>query len=872
MSSEDESSWRLLFGIALSHGEALKAQRLSFQGWMMYLSSAQLVGATTGVFPLLLDQLWQRQSVREDARQARSHECQSGTVSVSSHAFSLSVESSHTSVTSESLRLSGEATEAPLQSTAAHEGKSVGFSGFVDMMNVICVRIFQTWLYTTLREAHEKSDEGGGESAILALRQSAEDHVLLTESVKYTAGKYLIPFISRCVIHPSSQVRLRPSQNGWAPHVNRLVTHIVGALLHTAILPLFRKYAAVGRLTEAGYRIFLRDILPELDPVEETCAVAVFHHGSFPDIRPILKSLQPLAASTSPELAAVVSEPTLGLTDFIEAILMLAVVVYADEVRYPNQRPITAKVWSFFQEYVCSRAFHGAVAFPDPYVTGRYAMVPPGIVSVYPAVAPLPQCPCLFVEVINMDRDNAECVGMLPPTVQSYNEGSQSSPFLTDVATVAEAEPQLCTSGDRNANVYAALQAAATFFMAECSLVERNRYVPLFGCSHVSARYEIMISGAAAEAVPTECPEILKLPFPHSLQQPMLYRCAVEAVAETAADGCGEEGAVYIQFTPFRSLLFELAVSDEDTATVDDGGESAALSRPWGCGDVAVTEAPLVQVIPPHLLARLHTLFLSQTLEPSDSVPAASAPPRLSLSAVCELCRQLRWCAASTTPQQDVLSICAQAWADYCDFQRILHPAMNQHEGASTVRRASSAADDTMPSFTGQTALLSFTDFIGCLAAVLFHKQGGRLSDVPDVPRRLELALHTMPPAFASGADTSCAADTELQASKICSIPHNALRDVPFLMALERKGEQSKKALERRAALIASLREYRAVQITLPVTLPPLPEDRPSAMRLVSQYGTVNPTEVFRGVVHDAAEIIKSHFLEQELSIPERGE
>ncbi|KAG5468817.1 hypothetical protein CUR178_01653 [Leishmania enriettii] len=877
MPSEDESSWRLLFSIALSHGEALRAGRLSYEGWMVFLSSAQLIGITTGVFPLLLNQLWQRHSLREDEQQTRFNECQPGAISVSSRAFSLSVGSSRTSVTSESGRLSGQTTEArqafsPRQSNPARDGKSVGFSGFVDMMNVVCVRIFQTWLYTSLRGAHEKRDEGVGESAILALRQSAEDHVLLIESVRYTAEKYLRPFVSRCVIHASSKVRLRPEQNGWALHVNRLLTHIVGALLHTTILPLFRQYAVAGRLTEGGYRSFLRDVLPGLGPVEETCAVAVFRHGGFPDIRPIVKSLQPLAASTSPELVAMVTDPTLGLTDFIEAMLMLSVVVYADELRYPNQRPVTAKVWSFFEEYVCSRAFHGTAMCPDPYVVGRYAMVSPGIVSVYPAMAPLQQCPSLFVEVINLQRDNAEDGRIFLPTVQSRSDDSQSSPFMTEVAAVGEAEPQLCSSGNREAELDVALQPAATFFMTEWSLLERNQCVPLFGRSRGSVSHEVTINGSAAEAVPTECPEILKVPFPHSLQQPTLYRCAVEAVAATTAGESGEEGTVRIQFTPFRSLPVELVVSDDDTTTVDEGGESAMQCSPWGCADIVVTEAPLVQVVSPCLLARLYTLFLSQTPASRDSVPVTSAPPRISLSEVCELCRQLQWCATSTTQQHGILLLCTRAWTKYCYFQRVLHPVVDRHESASTARRASSAEEGATPSFTGQTALLSFTDFIGCLAAVLFHKQGGRLSDVPDVPRRLELALSSLPPTFTPAADTACSADTGLRASSMCTIPHNALRDVPFFMALERKEQQSKKAQERRAALIESLREYYAMQITSAVTLPPLPEDRPSAMRLVSQYGTVSPTEDFRAVMLEGAEVIRAHFLEQELTIPEMNE
>ncbi|CAM38662.1 conserved hypothetical protein [Leishmania braziliensis MHOM/BR/75/M2904] len=878
MTSEDESSWRLLFGIALSHGELLRAGRLSYDGWMVFLSSAQLIGTAVGVFRVLLDQLWGQQCLREDAQQANADEHEPGAASVSSRAFSLGIGSLCTSLTPQSSHRSGRASAAlsissPQLSSAAHEGESVGFSSFVDMMKVICVRIFQTQRYTRLREGHGKCDEGGRESALLALRQSAEDHVLLTESVKYTADAFLRPFISQCVIHASSQVRLCPAKNGWAPHVNRLVTHIVGALLHTAILPLFRKYAVTGRLSEAGYRAFLRDTLPRLDAVKETCAVAIFRHGGFPDIRPLVASLEPLAASLSPELDTVVSEPTLGFTDFIEAMLMLAVVVYADEVHYPTQRPITAKVWSFFEEHVCGHMLYAAAMCPDPYITGRYVTVPPGLISVYPAVAPLQQCPCLFVEVINV-QGNSVVEDTVPlSTGQAYSEDSQSAMFLTEMTAAAKAELPLCSPGECGANSDVAVLAASTFFMTEWSLLERNQRVPLFGCSQVPVSHAIMICGAAAEATPTSCPEILRVPLPDSLQQPMLYRCAVEAVAATASSGTDDDGTVSILFTPFRSLTVEMAVSDDSMATRGEGSESAAQSRPWGCADVVVTDIPLVQVVPSHLVAQLHNLFLSQTLAPSSDGPAASAPPCISLSAVCELCRQLQWCAASARQQHDLPSLCAQAWASYCDFQRLLRAAVTRHGSSSAAGRAPSMYAGAMSSFTGQAVLLSFTDFAGCLATMLFQMQGGRLSDVPDVPRRLELALSSGSSTFTLGIGTSSfVADAGLRAPHIRSIPYNAFRDVPFFMALERKKKRSEAAQERCTALIASLREYHALQILSSVTLPPLPEDRPSAMRLVSQYGTVSPTEVFHAVMREGAEVVKAHFVQQELAIPEMTE
>ncbi|KAK7195920.1 hypothetical protein NESM_000524900 [Novymonas esmeraldas] len=892
MSGEDESSWRLLFGIALSHGVALRSGRLSYDGWMVFLSSAQLIGTSTGVFPVLVDQLWQRQALSDGAERGGASAGAAETTSSFPRAFSLGVDSSRVSVSTRGVSRSGQrsapsSASLPQKPTDAHSGESVGFSGFVDMMKVICVRVFQSQRCARLREEHDGGGATRDESALVALRQSAEDHVLLTESVDYAAGAFLRPFIARSVIHASSQVRLRPAQNQWAPHVNRLVTHVVGALLHSAILPLFRRYAVAGRLSEAGYRSFLRDTLPMLSAAEEACAVAIFHRGGFPDIRPIMAALQPLVASAAPQLATVVSEATLGLTDFVEVMLMLSVVVYADEVRFATERPITAKLWCFFEDHVCRRALNGTPMCADPYITGRYAAVPPGLVSVHPTVAPLVQCPCLYLEVINVSRAGVAAHGRAPPAAAgapSTEELASPSPFLTEVAVAgraAEPPPPSSGGGDRGGGTGAdvAVYAAATFFSTEWSLLERHRQVPLFGAGQADATRAVVIGGTPVDTLWTSCPEIVRVALPNSLQLPTLYRCAVEAViaADEVCDGVVD--AAYVQFIPFRFLPVELVLSDdEDEAlSTDEDGAPTPQGRAWGCADIVVTDAAVEQVVTRRLLEPLHALFLTQTSPAVESGGSDSATPhRIPLAGVCELCRQLQWCAASAKQQHELPSLCALAWSAYCGFQRVLHPAAEQSQrGTGAARVSSVSTTETVEPRSGPPppASLSFLEFIGCLATMLFQKQGGKLGDLPDVPRRLELALASVPTPLAGSTSTPVTAvEGSALGAKVRQIPHNAFRDVPFLNALERKRMQTAETQARRAALIASLRTYHAQQLTSPVALPTLPEDRPGAMRLVSQYGTMSAAEDFHAVMREGAEVVKAHFLQQELAIPEMSE
>lgn len=860
MASEDESSWRLLFAIALSHGDAVREGRLTHDGWMVFLSSAQLIGTAAGVFPVLLDQLWQRQCLSKEEKLARGegHE-PAMAVAASSLSTSIDDRTPQTSVTSHGTLRSGQTSLAASRTTPPlpsppHKDESVGFSGFVDMMKVICVRIFQTQRCSRLREEQGAGPGSLGETALVALRQSAEDHVLLAESVEFTAATYLRPFIARSVISASSQVRLHPDQNGWAPHVNRLLTHVVGALFHSAILPLFRRYAVGGRLTEEGYRGFLQAELPAMTPIEEMCALAIFSRGGFADVRPVIAALQPLA-DTAPDVAPLLAAPTLGLTDFIEALLMQAVVVYADEARYPELRPVTAKVWSFFENVVCRGAVRAAAMCADPYTTGCYRSVPPGLVAVYPAVVPLALCSCLFVEVFNARLQGVPSSASRPSSAPGAVGGPQATPFLTEVECTATPSELPAVPPRRSDGVAdgpdVAVQAAATFFETNWSLLERNRDVPLFGGRCAVDEHVVLVAGTAVTVVPTRHASIFQVDLPSTLLLPALYRCAIEVA------GDGDAAGARLLFIPYRSLPVELSVSDDapllHVSGANKRSSAAEPCAPWGCADVVVTDTAAEQLIQPALVVLLHDQFLS--LVPAED----SDGPRITLADVCELCRRLQWCAVSTKQLQELPATCAQAWATYCGYQRLLHP--------SRAPSASAAA-------AGPSATLTFTDVLGCLTTLLFLSQGGRLGDVPDVPRRLELAFASVaapaePPAAELLATLTAAASDPGTGQVIRDIPYNALRDVPFLMALERKKKQSAETQQRRVALMTALRRHHAAQMPAAVTLPALPENRPKAMRLVSQYGAADPNADFCATMREGAEAVKAHFLLHELAIPE---
>ncbi|KPA82457.1 hypothetical protein ABB37_03520 [Leptomonas pyrrhocoris] len=871
MSAEDESSWRLLFSIALSHGEALHSRQLTWEAWMVFLSSARLIGTTAGVFPVLLDQLWQRQALFTEGAPRRERRSEMFT----SSSTLLDEASRHASDSTGSVAF-------------------VEFGGFVDMMKVLCLRVYQTFQFAHLRAQHGED----GDAVLLALRRCAEDRVLLTEAVRFTASRYLKPFITESTIHTTSRVGLRAARNGWAVHVNRLVTHIVGALAQTTIVPVYRKYAntAVGRMTEEDYCAFLKDYLPGLNTLEETCALAIFTHGGFPDIRPLLKPLLSLAA-TSADVSLLTSTPTLGLTDFIEALLMLAVVVSADEERHPSLRPITAKVWLFFERYLCCGGTGGSSMCADPYVTGRYAAMPPGLVAVFPNVVALLPCPTLFVEVCNAPCyvEEGDTSSSPPPTsvkqpaLSPGSPNSDKTPFLTEVVAQADTTDSSPTKPTPLAapkgNV--AMEAASPFFAARWSLLECNADVPFFGEGEALTACQVTVGGTVVNATPTSCPEIWKISLSAlSLESVKLNRCAVETTATTAGldDGGSKSSGseVKLIFTPLRSFPVELVIPEGDGTggNARNGGKAEKSNRlqnsdgdaaehlmPWGCKDVVLTDTSVTQLMTASLVSRVRALLDEANKASSTPVAAAtadSAPSSLqqatvSLASFCEVCRRLRWCGAREKDgATDLEHLCSQALTSCRLYHRLLHASASRRNAAP------------LPPSDGSQRM-SVLEVLGCLSVLLFRDDLCGLRDIPDVPRRLELALHSAISAETTPATTATPA-ADLQAGKkadIRSLPHNKLRDEPFMLALERKELQSAASRERRAALIKAIRDHHTQQMSGPVVLPPLPESRPNAMRLVSQYGNVDPTEDFQRVMLEGAETVKAYFIEKELAIPE---
>lgn len=437
MTSTDETSWQLLFDIALSHGESLRLQKLSYAGLQTFLESAELVGPQTSVFPLLVERLW-----HEHSRLPPPAEC---------------------------IALFGSVPK----DDGNHRYRVVGLEGFTDIMNVVSVRCYQTQKLSRL--CNEK--ESSACDLKKAITLSSEDYVRLEKSVAYTANEYLKSFIFKNTIHPSSVVSIDPNLNDdvWTPNTKRLVQHIVEHLCLSVVIPLFTANSGAvhpGCMCREEFDRFVCDVFPRFTKWQRAAASAVFGYSGLHDLQRFLElsaiavvesqsaravdppqtaadpppggatPLMPLSslslkfANTSlplpmpSEASSFVAAPRprlIGLDGFVDAMLMLSVVLFADERAFPRHRAITAKIWGAFVDYYCPAAARAKAqqpmtsaglttspaALPDPLLTAdKGGSLVPTLSQVYPMEVPVDCVSSLFLNGLWLRVDPAMCTSV----------------------------------------------------------------------------------------------------------------------------------------------------------------------------------------------------------------------------------------------------------------------------------------------------------------------------------------------------------------------------------------------------------------------------------------------------------------------------
>ncbi|EKF33610.1 hypothetical protein MOQ_002517 [Trypanosoma cruzi marinkellei] len=343
-----ECNWFLLFDIALSHGESIRQQRLRYCGLLTLLRSAGLFGPKTGVYQFLVESLWHfhGKPLRPNGN--------------------------------------GDATKGDFP----FHDLAVDFDGFLAIMNVICVRCYQTQRCSELLE--EKCP------ALDAIMLSAEDQVRLKESVMYTARRFFKPLINRCLVLKRTVISLNSMKNGWTPYTNQFVIHVMASSARSIVLPLFNLYAVDGRIYRGAFEKMLDDVFPNFTPVQQIGARSIFDYSGFFGIHNLME--YSTLEFPNGRVAA------LEFDSFAEALLMLGVVAFSDEVHYEHHRPFTAKVWSVFEDYYSK--FVGAPMVDDPIIDNKYASIIPTINLLFPSRVPIDKTSSFIIGGWNLTVDD----------------------------------------------------------------------------------------------------------------------------------------------------------------------------------------------------------------------------------------------------------------------------------------------------------------------------------------------------------------------------------------------------------------------------------------------------------------------------------
>ncbi|CCW60750.1 unnamed protein product [Phytomonas sp. EM1] len=377
---DPEYSWRVLFEITLSHGEWVRIQRIAYKGFLTFLRSANLLNSQNGVSLLLVEQLWWKHRVMMPPPE------------ITTPNLCMSTDSTKTITQEDYFKSRDEVYSHGL----------LNFEGFTDIMNVISVRCYQTWKCTQL---HKEVGESLQDAIIL----SSEDNIGLRECISYTAKHYLKSFISRNLVHRNTKMFLDPTRNEWTIQTNRVVSHIVNNLQDTVIIPLFEYYSDnSGEMNREQFERFVKFVFPEFTLVQKASALSIFYCDV--DHKERYGWVENLSSddNTAPLV--------FGIDSFVDALLMLSVIAFADESHFQHHLSITSKVWSTFERYLCPaitklslsnrlQSVNAPSMAADPLFLDRTALAVPYITHMFPTTILVDDISSILIGGINITID-----------------------------------------------------------------------------------------------------------------------------------------------------------------------------------------------------------------------------------------------------------------------------------------------------------------------------------------------------------------------------------------------------------------------------------------------------------------------------------
>ncbi|KAG8343521.1 hypothetical protein ERJ75_000709000 [Trypanosoma vivax] len=710
-----DCNWRLLFDIALSHGASLKQQNLTYNGFMTLLRSAGVLGSTTGIYQVLLMSLWQRHghARQQSASDEDKHE--------------LDVHDIH-----------------------------ANFDEFITIMGVVCVRCFQSQRCTEMLNESQPPPK--------AIVLSAEDQLKLNESMLYTANRFFRPLIDRCLVTKRTVVSLNSMKNNWTPYTNQLVTHVIAASAETVILPLFGRYAQGGQMYSDAFECMVKDIFTDLTAHQLKCAFAIFNYEGF-------SGIHQLAEYFVPEYKDKI-KVGLELHSFAEALLMLGVVAFSDELKLKHYRPFTAKIWSVFEDYYCK--FLGVPMIPDPILENKFVPISPTVSLVFPAEVPLDKVSSFLITGWNLTvqdsvEEKLDSMRGYPPRILRI-QGEVVD--YGDEDLVSEEGEEGAVPDKRHQTVsllpFASSALAARFFEEELNRPSPENYdLPIYGLQRCMVYVDECVANAYQRG-----PNMVEVAVPASM-----WNISIEGM-RVDFSVCRDEGKLTL--TPVKHATLSLR---------DMKGTTVYHTRA-----ISFVATPFVQVIPAPRLLMLKNIFSRRSTE-------------------------------------DVMT--ADAFDALCDDFCISSPVKGERCSSAVMAILRKRERENSSDACNNTSMeaLSFSAFVTSLAMLLLPCLESKGS-LPNIPYLLGVAISkvesTLPPL--EGGNGLLVEGSASQRLPRQIQPHNARLDVPYDSVLRKRLSFSKFHSSTERLLRGLGRGHHFLH-----PLPPFPADV-EPLSVVSQY------------------------------------
>jgi hypothetical protein len=371
--------WESLFIVALSHGDFLSSRQVNKFWFAQFVRSTlgldELSAHKTGITALFLELIWQR----------RKHD---GTSSPDDEADA----------------------DAAGQSTQEDDGstQTCTFDEFVRMMEKLSIRCHQSLRASEL--LHRFNERA-------AITSTAPQSMSISAALSHMTRYYFAKACEQSFVSRDSVVMLDPAKS-TVSYVGRLVLgHLFASLMDSVVMPVFLRFGACGRMTMPQYIAFVayvfqgrkapndnhvRAVFCQVNRNEDLAGVLDATTSAHPPRVSPAAYVQEGKRSQRKQVKVLASHvPTLELLEFLDALCLLGVVMFSNEVTYKHLRTVEGKVWAFMEQ-LCQ--IEGTPMCSSASSNERLRRLEPRLSLVYPPALPVQTATSFVVSGLCLDH------------------------------------------------------------------------------------------------------------------------------------------------------------------------------------------------------------------------------------------------------------------------------------------------------------------------------------------------------------------------------------------------------------------------------------------------------------------------------------